>query len=86
MRLSDAVGHSGLAVYAEVALVIFFLVFVGVVVYVFARGNKQRFERARRMPLDDERPGDGPGDRAGDRPGDGDRRSTKPTHAPRGAR
>ena len=55
MSLSDIVGNAGLATYAEVALVIFFLVFVGIVAYVVLR-RKGAWERMRQLPLDDDSP------------------------------
>ncbi|MBK7582231.1 MAG: CcoQ/FixQ family Cbb3-type cytochrome c oxidase assembly chaperone [Myxococcales bacterium] len=47
-------GAMGLAGYAEIALLIFFVVFVGVVVRLFRRDESAVFERARFMPLDDD--------------------------------
>ncbi len=40
MKLSDVVSHAGLAVYAEVALVIFGAAFVAVAAYLFIRGSE----------------------------------------------
>jgi cbb3-type cytochrome oxidase subunit 3 len=54
MRLSDAVGSAGLSVYAEVALVIFFATFVGIVIWTFARRNKARYDKMRGMPLEND--------------------------------
>ena len=52
--ISDVVGASGLAGYAEIALIIFFAVFMAVLIrVVFSRGRS--WERAARLPLDDER-------------------------------
>ena len=56
MRLSELMSHAGLAGYAEVALVIFFGVFLAVVARVLAPGRKAGYDRAARMPLDDETP------------------------------
>ena len=56
MRLSDVVSHSGLALYAEIALVIFFVVFVVVLWRVFAPGRASEYEAARRLPLEDDEP------------------------------
>jgi len=39
-------------------LVLFVLAFVLVLVYALAPGNRQRFEEARRIPLNDEEDGD----------------------------
>lgn len=58
MKLSDVMSSMGLAGYAEIALVIFFTVFVGVVIHVYRRDLSPHFERASRMPLDDENPQD----------------------------
>jgi cbb3-type cytochrome oxidase subunit 3 len=55
MSLSDIVSNAGLATYAEIALVIFFLVFVGIVAYVFLR-RRGAWERMRQLPLDDDSP------------------------------
>ena len=52
MSLSDVMGHAGLAGWAEVALVIFFAAFLGIVGYVLLR-RRGAWERARRLPLDD---------------------------------
>lgn len=51
--LSDVVGASGLAVYAEIALVIFFVVFVAIAIRV-AFMKKKDLEHVSRLPLDDE--------------------------------
>ena len=55
MSLSDIVGNAGLATYAEVALVIFFAIFVAIVAYVFMR-RRGAWERMRQLPLDDDSP------------------------------
>ena len=52
MRLSDVVSHSGLSIYAIVALLLFFAVFVAVTVRV-ARSKRADMDRQARMPLDD---------------------------------
>ena len=51
--LTDVVSGAGLAGYAEVALIIFFLVFVAVGLRVLFSA-KSTFAEAARMPLDDE--------------------------------
>jgi cbb3-type cytochrome oxidase subunit 3 len=51
MKLSDIMSAAGLAIYAEIALVIFFLVFL-LVVWRVLRGKKE-WNRARYLPLDD---------------------------------
>jgi cytochrome c oxidase cbb3-type subunit 3 len=53
MRLSDVVAHGGLAFYAEVALILFFAVFVGVLMRVFLAASRAERERIARLPLDD---------------------------------
>ena len=58
MRLSDAVSHAGLAIYAEIALLIFFVAFVVIVVRLWRRRDHDELERMRRLPLDRDR---GPG-------------------------
>ena len=52
MRLSDIVAHSGLSIYAEVALVLFLVVFVAIVIRIFtARGAEM--DRNARLPLEE---------------------------------
>jgi cbb3-type cytochrome oxidase subunit 3 len=51
--IADVVGASGLAGYAEVALLLFFLVFVVVSVRALAT-NRASIDRAARLPLDDD--------------------------------
>lgn len=53
MKLSDIMSAAGLALYAEVALVIFFVVFVLVAVRVL--GGRQDYRRVQMLPLDDDR-------------------------------
>jgi cbb3-type cytochrome oxidase subunit 3 len=58
MRLSDVMSGAGLTFWAEVGLVVSVIAFVALVVYVFLRRNRARFERARYLPLEgDETPG-----------------------------
>ncbi len=52
MKLSDVVGNSGLAFYAEVALILFVLAFVVIVVRLFV-GRRAAMEDLGRLPLDD---------------------------------
>ena len=58
MKLSDIMGNAGLAGYAEIALILFFLAFVGIVVALFApwRQRDERFARASQLPLQDDSP------------------------------
>ena len=53
MKLSDIMGHMGLAGYTEVAMFIFLSVFLGAVVWVYLPRNRSRFEGALAMPLED---------------------------------
>lgn len=53
MSLSDIMSGSGLHLFAEIGLVLFLLLFAGVLVYTFAKRNREVFERARHAPLDD---------------------------------
>jgi hypothetical protein len=56
MKLSDIVSAaSGLAVYAEVALVLFFAAFVTVLVQVASKRRAKDWEEASALPLGDER-------------------------------
>jgi cbb3-type cytochrome oxidase subunit 3 len=55
MKLSDVVGHSGLAIYAEIAMVLFLLAFAAVLVGIALRPRAE-LDRAARLPLDDDAP------------------------------
>jgi cbb3-type cytochrome oxidase subunit 3 len=55
MRLSDVMSHAGLALYAEIAMVIFLIVFVAIVIRLF-RSKRSEMERHARMPLEDSEP------------------------------
>jgi cbb3-type cytochrome oxidase subunit 3 len=46
-------GRAGLAVYAEIALVLFLIVFVAVVIRIFT-ARRADMDRRARMPLEDE--------------------------------
>lgn len=52
MKLSDVVGHAGLAFYTEVALVLFFLVFAAVVWRTWRPSHRAELEAQGRMPLE----------------------------------
>ena len=65
MKLSDVVGHAGLAIYAQIALLLFLAVFVAVVVRVFRPSAKADLEAAGRMPLEDAPRPDHPTSRLG---------------------
>ena len=53
MSLSEIMAQAGLTRYAEIGLVLFLLLFLGILVYTFRRRNQAKFERASRMPLED---------------------------------
>ncbi len=61
MSLSDIMSNAGLAIYAEIALVIFVLVFIGVVARVLAPSRRRHWEETGQLPLDD---GPQPGSKA----------------------
>ena len=54
MKLSDIMGHANLSIYAEVAMVIFLIVFLTVAVRLFLPSRQQDLRDAARLPLDDE--------------------------------
>lgn len=56
MKLSDVMSAMNLTSYAEVALLIFFTVFVLVAVHTFRSDKTALYERARGMPLEDDVP------------------------------
>lgn len=56
MSLVDLMSHSGLAIFAEVGLVLFFIAFLGIVWWVFRPANRKRWTNDARMPLDDVHP------------------------------
>lgn len=52
MKLSEIVSAAnGLAVYAEIALVLFLMAFAAIVVQVFSKRNRSGWEGAEKMPL-----------------------------------
>ena len=56
MKLSDVVAHAGLSIYAEIALILFFIVFVAVVVRLWAPSHRAELEAQRMLPLDPDTP------------------------------
>jgi cbb3-type cytochrome oxidase subunit 3 len=56
VKLSDIVGNAGLSIYAQIALVIFFVTFVAIVWWVMHPSTRARWRRDSMMPLDDETP------------------------------
>jgi len=53
MRLAEIMGAAGLQVFAEIGLVLFLAIFVGVLFYTFGGRNRAVFDRARVAPLVD---------------------------------
>jgi len=56
MSLTDLMSHSGTVLFAEIALVVFFLVFLALVWHLFRPGRRQQYEADARLPLDDSAP------------------------------
>lgn len=56
MRLSDIVSKMGASFYIEVALVLFFAVFLGVLFYAYGLLRNDAVEHMAAMPLDDDPP------------------------------
>lgn len=52
--LTDVVSGAGLSGYAEIALILFVLAFVGVVISLFLPGRQKTYERMRHLPIDDD--------------------------------
>jgi len=64
MSLTDVMSGFGLQIFAEAGLVLFGAAFLAIAVTTFLRRNREHFERARFLPLEDE-PGAPPtGERA----------------------
>jgi cbb3-type cytochrome oxidase subunit 3 len=53
MRLTDIMSGSGLAFYAEIALILFLIAFVAIAVWIFHPSRKRSLEQDSRIPLDD---------------------------------
>jgi cbb3-type cytochrome oxidase subunit 3 len=51
--LTDVVSGAGLSVYAEIALVIFLVAFIGVVISLFLPSRQRTYEHLRHLPMDD---------------------------------
>jgi cbb3-type cytochrome oxidase subunit 3 len=56
MSLTDIMSAANLDGYAQVALILFILAFVLIAWRVLSRRNDDTYEKAKRMPLDDEHP------------------------------
>ena len=50
--LTDVVSGAGLSIYAEIALVIFLLAFLGVVISLFVPSRQRTYEHMRHLPID----------------------------------
>jgi cbb3-type cytochrome oxidase subunit 3 len=53
MKLSDIMAYAGLSFYAQVALVLFFGVFVAITIRTFLPSRQQDMDAAARLPLED---------------------------------
>ena len=54
MKLSDIMKHAGLAGYAELAMILFLVVFIGIAIATLRPGNRRAMDAASRLPFDDE--------------------------------
>ena len=54
MKLSDIMGNAGLSFYAQVALVIFFGVFIAVTLYTWKPSRRAELDDAAMIPLNDD--------------------------------
>jgi cbb3-type cytochrome oxidase subunit 3 len=53
---TDVMSGSGLAIFAEIALILFAAAFLAIVVWIWLPRNKSMWDKASRMPLDDVHP------------------------------
>ncbi|CAN5862724.1 hypothetical protein BH11GEM1_BH11GEM1_20240 [soil metagenome] len=53
MKLSDIMSNAGLSIYAEIALVLFLALFVGVVIRTWLPSRRRGLDEAAQLPLDD---------------------------------
>ncbi len=56
MRLTDIMSNAGLSSYAEVALILFVVAFIGIVIATFLPSRRQEMDRAAQLPFDDTAP------------------------------
>ncbi|GMV09395.1 MAG TPA: cbb3-type cytochrome c oxidase subunit 3 [Gemmatimonadaceae bacterium] len=56
MSLTELMSGANLDGYAQVSLILFLFAFVLIVWRIFSPRNKARYDKASRMPLDDETP------------------------------
>lgn len=54
MKLSDIMAAAGLSFYAQVALVLFLIVFVAIAIRTFLPSRSRELDAAARLPLEDE--------------------------------
>lgn len=54
MKLSDIMSAAGLAIYAEWALVLFLLAFLGIVAWAFSPSRRDALEANAQLPLDED--------------------------------
>ncbi|MBU1637392.1 CcoQ/FixQ family Cbb3-type cytochrome c oxidase assembly chaperone [bacterium] len=50
--IRDFISQTSDAIFAQIGLIIFFLLFLGIVYWTY-RGRKNRFDRERNLPLED---------------------------------
>ena len=54
MRLSDVMSHSGLSIFAEIALILFLVAFASIAIWTFRPGRRSEMDHMSRLPLDDD--------------------------------
>lgn len=53
---TDVMSGSGLAVYAELAMILFAAAFLAITIWIWLPRNRSMWDSASRMPLDDDQP------------------------------
>lgn len=53
MKLSDIMAAAGLSLYAQIALVLFLIVFVAIAIRTFLPSRSRELDEASRLPLED---------------------------------
>jgi cbb3-type cytochrome oxidase subunit 3 len=56
MKLSDIMSHAGLSIYAEIAMILFIIVFVAVLVRLWRPSKRAELESQRLLPFDTDVP------------------------------
>lgn len=56
MSLTDLMSHAGLAIFAEIGMVLFFSAFIAITWWVLRPANRKRWTTDANMPLDDVHP------------------------------